>query len=1242
MTKKGTSEMGEDGTGGSDWNLLLGVLALQMDLVSRDALIEAMNAWVLDKGTPLGRVLVGRGDLAEEDHALLDALVRRHHDRHRADPARGLGAVAVDAAVVSALRVVDDFHVQASLAQLGTARGPEGESTDEGPDRTETHVPPTGTGAGRFRVLRLHDRGGLGEVYLARDAELNREVALKRLKPEHADDPQRRMRFLVEAEITGGLEHPGIVPVYSLGADPSGRPFYAMRFIRGDNLKAAADRFHADESCRDDPSVRALERRRLLRRFLDVCNAVAYAHARGVLHRDLKPGNVMLGKYGETLVVDWGLAKSVHRLDLAATTDESALVPLSGSDVQPTEVGARLGTPAYMSPEQARGELDGLGPHSDVYSLGATLYYVLTGRAPFTDREFPELLRKVERGEFPAPRAVRPEIDPALDALCRKAMALAPAERYEDPRALAEDLERWLADEPTTAYREPARRRLGRWARRHRTSMAAAFVLLAVLAASSVPLTVLYRQKAGALASVESARNGEKAERARADSMLYLNSVALANRELNAGNFDRADELLEQCPQALRATEWFFLKRRCHPEELIFRGHDRPAGAVAISPDKQWVASGDEGGRVLLWDARTGKDVRELAGHNDRVMRLMFHPEGKWLASASLDGTVRLWDPTTGTPVRSWKDHTAGVADVAFHPDGRFLASAGWDGQVLVRRLEGGETVRELQAPHPVAVALAFDLKGDQLAVAGTRWDQGGIQVVAAGVRIWSTKSWETTVDFPIEAHAYLNSIVFRPTDGAMLLGSFGKVDVHDPTTGAKVGALQGPGGQHQAIDATGSVLATAWGFLVYPGGQVRSIFKADDLLTRDPTTGATLRVLEGQAEPTADLAISREGGRLVTAGVDGTVRLWDPARDPRSVVVRGEKVAWSQFSPNGGRLALSGKGRTIVYDSSTGGRLAEIAGEGPVTWLPDGKALIVQGSRYEADSGRPLVKLEGDVRPIVVAISHDGRRCAALEERRSPNHSDGPIVRIWDTADGRKKCQFTMPEKSGAFAMEFSPDGRFLATGDAAGSGLGDQAPGVPRLWDAESGSLVREFRGHTAAVYSLDFDPEGRLIASAGQDRTIRLWDVVTGEQRALLRGPTALIFRVQFSPDGRRLVSLSNDQTVRVWDVATGRAVFLAHGISRGYDSIDLRFLDNSTRLVLVIRRQSAPDEVPRDQTVGRLVLWHIESGQELARATTRIGQVDQVTLSENGRRAALIAEDGAVEIFDLSTPHSRPGK
>jgi eukaryotic-like serine/threonine-protein kinase len=444
-----------------------------------------MHAWVLEKGKPLGRILVERGDLDEQDFALLEPLVAKHVERHGGDPERSLQSLTSVSWIRRDLQAVADPELNVSVTRLGTA--PDGTVDPE--ETASVSVGEPSFAGQRFRILRPHASGGLGEVYVARDGELNREVALKQIKDRYADHPESRSRFLLEAEVTGGLEHPGIVPVYGLGHYPDGRPFYAMRFIRGDSLKEAIERFHqADAQPGRDHSERTLALRQLLRRYVDVCNAVAYAHSRGVLHRDLKPGNVMLGPYGETLVVDWGLAKPIGRPEGAAPIMEGTLRPSSGSGLAPTQMGSAVGTPPFMSPEQAAGRLNELGPASDVYSLGAMLYSLLTGRAPFTDADLGDVLRKVQAGEFPPPRQVDRTVPPALAATCLKAMAKDPDSRYPSPKALADEIEHWLADEPVAAWREPFSIRARRWARRHRTAVtgAAAAVAVGVIGLSAV------------------------------------------------------------------------------------------------------------------------------------------------------------------------------------------------------------------------------------------------------------------------------------------------------------------------------------------------------------------------------------------------------------------------------------------------------------------------------------------------------------------------------------------------------------------------------------------------------------------------------------------------------------------------------------------------------------------------------------------------------------------------------------
>ena len=291
----------------TDRNLLFGILALQMDFISRDALVGTMNAWVIQKNKPLGDVLVERGELAKAHRDLLEGLVDEHVRAHAGDAARSLHAISSAGDIADDLQHIVDEQVQASLGHVRRIAS----LTQDYSGVAATVLPRVGPQTfwtGRFRIVRPHAKGGLGIVSIAMDDELDREVAFKEIKHEFAEHQTSRARFVLEAEITGKLEHPGIVPIYGLGHAPDGSPYYAMRFIRGDSLADAINRFHDPAGPFIDPVKRSLQLRELLSRFLDVCDAMAYAHSRGVLHRDLKPGNVMLGPFGETLVVDWGLA----------------------------------------------------------------------------------------------------------------------------------------------------------------------------------------------------------------------------------------------------------------------------------------------------------------------------------------------------------------------------------------------------------------------------------------------------------------------------------------------------------------------------------------------------------------------------------------------------------------------------------------------------------------------------------------------------------------------------------------------------------------------------------------------------------------------------------------------------------------------------------------------------------------------------------------------------------------------
>jgi serine/threonine-protein kinase len=558
-------------TAAADRHLLFGLLALQNGIINQVQLVAAFQAWTLDKSRSLAEHLEARGDLNGARRAVLEALLGVHLEAHGGAVERSLAAVSAGKATREGLARIGAPEIDATLGHVGSA----GDATVDGDaDRTANYAVGSVTSDGqRFRILRPHARGGLGTVFVARDTELNREVALKQLLEQHADHPLSRARFVLEAEITGGLEHPGIVPVYGLGTYPDGRPYYAMRFIRGDSLKDAIAAFHADRGLKRDPVQRSLALRKLLRRFLDLCNAIDYAHSRGVLHRDIKPGNVILGRYGETLVVDWGLAKAVGRSEPAAAAEERTLAPSLSSGTAETLPGSALGTPAFMSPEQAAGDLEHLGPRSDVYSLGATLYCLLTGKPPVENEDVATALRAVQKGDFRPPRQRDPTIHRALEAVCLKAMALSSEDRYVSARALADDVDRWMADEPVAARKEPLAESLRRWIRRRRTAVTAGTVaLLAGLAGLATVLAVQARANVDLKAkNIQLTVANVRATRANADLLaanerererfnLALEAVGLFHGEVSEDLLLKEKPFAELRTKLLRGAAGFYDK----------------------------------------------------------------------------------------------------------------------------------------------------------------------------------------------------------------------------------------------------------------------------------------------------------------------------------------------------------------------------------------------------------------------------------------------------------------------------------------------------------------------------------------------------------------------------------------------------------------------------------------------------------------------------------------------------------
>jgi WD40 repeat protein/serine/threonine protein kinase len=1167
---------------GADRNLLFGILALQMDFIQRDALIVAMNAWVLDKAKPLGQILVEQQALRPDQRAALDVLVAMHLECHDNDPEKSLAAIAVPTPLRQELRSLADDDLQASLGHV-TSELPSTVAFTPGPD-----------GGLRYQVLRPHARGGLGEVFVALDQELHREVALKEIDAKHADDPHSRGRFVREAEITGGLEHPGVVPVYGLGRYADGRPFYAMRFIRGETLKEAIAHFY--ESPRHALAHGDLDFRQLLSRFVAVCNTAAYAHSRGVIHRDLKPANVMLGKYGETLVVDWGLAKAVGR-EAAPAGDgpaEPTLVPVLSDSAAHTLTGAPLGTPAFMSPEQAAGRLDLVGPASDVYSLGATLYSLLTGRAPFEHPDVGLLLALVKWGRFLPPRQVNRSVPPALDAVCRKAMAPDPSGRYATALELAADVERWLADEPVSAWREPWAVCARRWLARHRSlvTAAAAAVVVAVvgLTVGLVLLAAAADKEAQARKKAEDKENEATGQRNEAHEQrnearrnLYIAQLNLVQREYDANNIAHVRELLEAQAtwpadaEDLRGFEWYHWNRLAHREVHTLMGHAAWVSSVAFSPDGRRIASGDWVGTVKVWDVGSGQEILTLKGHTRGVNSVAFSPDGRRIASGGADNTVKVWDAGSGKETLTLKGHTNPVSSVAFSPDGGRIVSGGEDNTVRVWDTATGQETLSLKGHTRRVWSVAFSPDGRRIASGSEDrtvkvWDAGRGQEplslkghtwsvfsvafspdgrrLASGsqdstVKVWDAASGQETLS--LKGHTgELRSVAFSPDGRRIASGSEDRtVKVWDASSGQETLSLKGH---------TGLVSSVAFS----PDGRRLASGSQDSTVkVWDAASGQETLSLKGHTWLVSSVAFSPDGRRLASGSQDCTVKVWDGGSGQETLSLKGHRggVMCVAFSPDGRRLASGSQDCTVkVWDGGSGKETLSLKGHTfsvtSVAFSPDGQRLA-SGSQdctvkvWDGGSGKETLSLKGHTFWVTsVAFSPDGRRLAS-------GGSWDKMVKVWDAGSGQETLSLK-GHTDGVMCVAFSPDGRRLASGSQ---------DSTVKVWDAGSGKEILSLKGHTGWVLSAAFSPDGRRIASGGADNTVRVWDAGSGQEMLTLKGHTWRVSSVAFSPDGRRIASGSWDGTVRVWETQPASAddlqrreiVKLVHDL---FDSLLLR--------------------------------------------------------------------------------------